>query len=238
MFLRDTTQWSQLLLLVALALVYVYNFRVLDLDRIPYMSRVVKNLYAFVNLAMAAFVTSAVAVRFVFPAVSAEGQAFWIVRTAPVRMSAFLWSKFWTGLVPILVMAEALTVTSNRLLGVGMSLRVLGAAAIALLTVALVGLACGMGARHPRFDAENLTQVAGSYGGVSFMVLAVLLILATVALVGWPASVYLWYEYRGVPIPTGRQLAMASALVAAAVLCGATFWRAMRGGVRALEELG
>ena len=66
---------------VALALVYVYNFRALDLDRIPYMSRVIKNAYAFVNLAMAAFVTSAVAVRFVFPAVSAEGHAFWIVRT-------------------------------------------------------------------------------------------------------------------------------------------------------------
>ena len=81
-FLRDTTQWSQLLLLLALAVVYVYNFRVLDLDRIPYMSRVIKNAYAFVNLAMAAFVTSAVAVRFVFPAVSAEGPAFWIVRTA------------------------------------------------------------------------------------------------------------------------------------------------------------
>jgi ABC-2 type transport system permease protein len=72
-FLRDTTQWSQLLLLLALMLVYLYNFRVLDLDRIPYMSGVVKNAYAFVNLAMAAFVLSAVAVRFVFPSVSAEG---------------------------------------------------------------------------------------------------------------------------------------------------------------------
>ncbi len=237
-FLRDTTQWSQLLLLVALALVYVYNFRVLDLERIPYMSRVIKNLYAFVNLAMAAFVTSAVAVRFVFPAVSAEGQAFWIVRTAPLRMSAFLWSKFWTGLLPILVMAEALTITSNRLLNVGTPLRVLGAAAIAFLTFALVGLACGMGARHPRFSAENPTQVAGSYGGVAFMVLAVLLILATVALLGWPASVYLWHEYNGVPIPAGRRAAMAAALLSAAALCALTFWRAMRAGVRALEELG
>src|SRR5262249_18048661 len=81
-FLRDTTQWSQLLLLAALAFVYVYNFRVLDLSRIPYMSAVVKNVYAFVNLAMAAFVLSAVAVRFVFPAVSAEGAAFWIVRSS------------------------------------------------------------------------------------------------------------------------------------------------------------
>jgi ABC-2 type transport system permease protein len=237
-FLRDTTQWSQLLLLVALALIYVYNFRVLDLDRIPYMSRVVKNVYAFVNLAMAAFVTAAVAVRFVFPAVSAEGAAFWIVRTSPVSLRSFLWSKLWTGLVPILLLAEALTIASNHLLGVGPFLRVLGACAIAFMTLGLVGLACGMGAEHPRFAAENPTQVAGSYGGVAFMVLAVLYILATVGLLAWPASIYLWHEYRGLPIPAARQVAMAAALSGAACLSVFTFTTAMRRGVRALEALG
>jgi ABC-2 type transport system permease protein len=237
-FLRDTTQWSQLLLLVALALVYVYNFRVLDLDRIPYMSRVIKNAYAFVNLGMAAFVTSAVAVRFVFPAVSAEGPSFWIVRTAPVSMSSFLWSKLWTGLVPILVLAEALTVASNHLLGVPTSLKILAAAAIAFMTLALVGLACGMGAEYPRFGAENVTQVAGSYGGVSFMVTAVLYILVTVALLAWPASQYLWHEYRGLPIAPRRLVAMAVSVGAAAALSLFAFRRSMRSGIRALEELG
>jgi ABC-2 type transport system permease protein len=187
---------------------------------------------------MAAFVTSAVAVRFVFPAVSAEGHAFWIVRTAPVSMASFLWSKLWTGLVPILLLAEALTITSNQLLGVGGPLRALAAVAIAFQALALVGLACGMGARYPRFSAENLTQVAGSYGGVSFMVVAVLLILATTALLAWPASIYLWHEYNHLPIRPARQAAMAAAIAAAAGLCVAVFWRSMRAGVRALENLG
>jgi ABC-2 type transport system permease protein len=202
------------------------------------MSRVIKNAYAFVNLAMAAFVTSAVAVRFVFPAVSAEGPAFWIVRTAPVSMSSFLWSKLWTGLVPLLVLAEALTVASNHLLGVPPALKVLAAASIAFMTLALVGLACGMGAEYPRFGAENVTQVAGSYGGVSFMVTAVLYILATVALLAWPASQYLWHEYRSLPIAPRRLVPMALSVGAAAALSLFTFWRSMRSGVRALEELG
>jgi ABC-2 type transport system permease protein len=236
-FLRDTTQWSQLLLLVALALVYVYNFRVLDLDRIPYMSRTLKNGYAFFNLAMAAFVTAAVAVRFVFPAVSAEGPAFWIVRTAPVELKAFLWSKLWTGLLPILVLAEALTIVSNDFLGVVPVLRVLSACAIAFMTLALVGLACGMGAEYPRFSAENPTQVAGSYGGVAFMVLAVLYILTTVLLVAWPAFSYLWHGLTGVPIHPREKAAMALALTAAIALSLWTFWSAMRRGVRALEAL-
>jgi hypothetical protein len=153
-------------------------------------------------------------------------------------MSSFLWSKLWTGLVPILLLAEALTVASNHLLGVPLVLRLLCAGAIALMALALVGLACGMGARHPRFGAENLTQVAGSYGGVAFMVLAVLYILATVALLAWPASVYLWHDYRGLPISPRRQAWMAACFAAAVALGVVTFWRAMRQGVRALEELG
>jgi ABC-2 type transport system permease protein len=237
-FLRDTSQWSQLLLLVALALVYVYNFRVLDLDRIPYMSRLVKNAYAFVNLAMAAFVTAAVAVRFVFPAVSAEGPAFWVVRTAPVALKSFLWSKLWTGLVPILVLAEALTIASNQLLDIGPFLKLVCAGAIAFMSVALVGLACGMGAEHPRFSAENPTQVAGSYGGVAFMVLAVLYILTTVALLAWPTSLYLWHEYRALPLPPRHKAAIGAALTSAIALSLWTFWSAMRRGVRALEALG
>jgi hypothetical protein len=70
------------------------------------------------------------------------------------------------------------------------------------------------------------------------MVLAVLYILATVALLAWPASVYLWHEYRALPVPPRRQAAMLLALSAAAVLSAGTFWRAMRRGVRALQALG
>jgi len=237
-FLRDTTQWSQLLLLVALVLVYLYNFRILDLDRIPYMSGLVKNAYAFVNLAMAAFVLSAVAVRFVFPAVSAEGSSFWIVRTAPVSMRLFLWSKFWTGLVPVLLLAEGLTIVSNEFLGVDLFLKVLCAAAVFFMTFALVGLAAGMGAQFPRFSAENVTQVAGSYGGIAFMILAVLFILVEIALLAWPSSVYLWHQFQEVPLAPRHYLQMAVAFSAALSICVATFWLPMRKGVRALESLG
>ena len=113
-FLRDVTQWSQLLLLVALVMVYLYNFRVLDLDRIPYMAGTIKNFYAFLNMGLAGFVMATVAARFVFPAVSSEGAAFWIIRTAPIRLRDFLWSKFWSGLAPVLCLSLILTVVANE----------------------------------------------------------------------------------------------------------------------------
>ena len=235
-FLRDVSQWSQLLLLLALVLLYLYNFSVLDLQRIPYMSGFLKNVYAFVNLGLAGLVMATVAVRFVFPAVSAEGAAFWIIRTSPVSLRDFLWSKFWIGLVPVLLLTEALTIAANEFLGVDPLLKVMSAAAIALMSVALVGLATGLGARYPRFGGDP-SQVAGSYGGVAFMTQAVLFVIVMIALFGWPSSVYLLHQVRNRPFEPVQLLLMAASLTAALVL-SITIWLAsMRAGVRALERM-
>ena len=236
-FLRDVSQWSQLLLLVALMMVYLYNFRVLDLERIPYMSGFLKNIYAFLNLAMAAFVMSTVAVRFVFPAVSSEGSAFWIIRSAPISLRDFLWSKFWTGLVPVLLLTEILIVAGNELLGVDPFLKQMSAIAIVFMAFALVGLATGLGARYPRFAADNPSQIAGSYGGVAFMILAVLFILVMIGLLGWPSSIYLLAQFRSRPLTSGQELAIVAMFIAAAALSITTFILGMRTGVRALQDM-
>jgi ABC-2 type transport system permease protein len=236
-FLRDVSQWSQLLLLLALVLLYLYNFSVLDLQRIPYMSGYVKNVYAFVNLGMAGFVMATVAVRFVFPAVSAEGAAFWIIRTSPVSLGDFLWSKFWTGLVPVVVLTEGLTIAANEFLGVDPLLKVMAALAIMLMSFALVGLAVGLGARYPRFGADP-SQVAGSYGGVAFMMQAVLFIMVMIGLLGWPSSIYLLHQVRGVPFTVAQQLLMPTSIAAAVGLSVFIWLASMRSGIRALEQMG
>jgi ABC-2 type transport system permease protein len=236
-FLRDVSQWSQLLLLLALVLVYLYNFRVLDLGRIPYMSGVIKNVYAFLNLGLAGLVMATVAVRFVFPAVSAEGAAFWVIRTAPISLGDFLWSKFWTGLVPVFLLTEGLTITANEFLDIDPFLKIVTAAAIVLMSVALVGLATGLGARYPRFGAENASQIAGSPGGVAFMIVAVLFLLVMIVLLGWPSSVFLQHRVREVPLTILQQCLMAACFTAAALLALGTGWLSMRWGVRALQDM-
>jgi ABC-2 type transport system permease protein len=186
---------------------------------------------------MAGFVLATVAVRFVFPAVSAEGAAFWIIRTSPVSLSDFLWSKFWSGIIPILVLTETLTIAANELLGVDPFLKVVAAGGIVLLSFALVGLATGLGARYPRFAADNPSQVAGSYGGVAFMILAVLLIIVVIVLLGWPSTTYLIFQVRRIPIGTGRLILMSASFGAAAVISVAAGLIGMRSGVRALDAM-
>lgn len=236
-FMRDSTQWSQLLLLLALVAVYLYNFSVLDLERVPYMGRVVRNVYAFVNLAMASFVLSSIAVRFVFPAVSMESTSFWILRSSPVSMKAFLWSKFVTGFVPIVFFATFLTVVANEMLGIHPFLKVLTAVAVIFMSLALVGLAAGLGAQYPRFGAENVNQIAGSYGGVVFMVCAVAFICIEIGLLAGPTSIFLYYDFRDLPIPERRQWMMVGGIGSALTLSVIVFRIAMNRGVRALTAL-
>src|SRR3954468_8866993 len=236
-FLRDVSQWSQLLLLVALVLVYLYNFRVLDLDRNPYMSGMIKNAYAFVNLAMAGLVMATVCARFVFPAVSAEGAAFWIIRTAPIPLRAFLWSKFWIGLLPVFVLTEGLTVAANHFLGVDPMLRIVAALAVLFMSLAMVGLATGLGARYPRFNADP-SQVAGSYGGVAFMIVAVLFTIVLIALIGWPSSWVLWYRTTRLPMSLAVRLTIGGCFAAAMAMSLALCLGGMRSGVRALNDMG
>ena len=236
-FLRDVSQWSQLLLLLALVMLYLYNFSVLDLQRVQFISGFIKNIYAFVNLGMAGFVMATVAVRFGVPAVSAEGSAFWIIRTSPISLRDFLWSKFWTGLVPVLVLTEVLTIAANEFLGVEPLLKVMAALAIVFMSFALVGLAIGLGARYPRFEGDP-SQVAGSYGGVAFMMQAVLFIIVTIALLGWPSSLYLLRQVRGVPFTPMQLVLMPASLAAAGGLSIFVWLASMRSGVRALEQMG
>ena len=237
-FLRDVTQWSQLLLLLALVVMYLYNFQVLDLDRIPYMAGVVKNFYAFLNLGLAGFVMATVAARFVFPAVSSEGAAFWIIRTAPISSAEFLWSKFWSGLVPLLLLSVTLTVVANEFLAVATFLKVVTSAGITLMSFALVSLATGLGARYPRFSADNATQVASSPGGIAFMIAAVSYVISMVVLLGWPSSVFLFRMSRihVRPFSADEVALIAACFTAAVAMSAAVFVYGMRTGVKALDD--
>ena len=186
LFFRDTSQWSQLFLIFALMVVYIYSFKLLPLERAAMPSFFLQNLISFLNLGMVGFVTSAVAVRFVFPAVSLEGVSFWIVRSAPISLKDFLWSKFWSSLLPLLALAEALIVLSNILLKVTPFMMILGIITVFMMTFGITALGVGIGAVYPKFKYENAAQIPTGFGGIVYMLLSMLFIGLVIAFEAWP----------------------------------------------------
>lgn len=236
-FFRDTTQWSQLFLLAAIMVVYVFNFRFLPLTRLPVNQFKLVNYVSFVNLALASFVTSAVAVRFVFPAVSLEGNAYWLVRVSPLRPKPYLWSKFLTSVTPLLVLSEALLIITNYLLKVSPFMMWLSVASIFVMTFGITGMGVGMGALYPRFHVENAAQISVSYGGVVYMVLAMSFISAAVVLLVTPTSAIFMAQLKGEPLGSFLWGALIVAFAVVTALSALSLFLPMRMGIRNLEAM-
>lgn len=185
-FLRDTRQWSQLILLFALVVVYLFNFKALPLNKVPGISFYLENIISFLNVGLAGFVLSAVAVRFIYPAISLEGKSFWVIMSAPIELRQLIWSKFWTSLVPLLLLAEGLIVLSNTFLHVTQFMMIISSVTIFLITIAIVSIGIGIGAVYPRFRVEDVAQIHSGFGGLIYMIICVTFIGLVIFLEAWP----------------------------------------------------
>ncbi|HNQ65125.1 MAG TPA: hypothetical protein PK004_03200 [Smithella sp.] len=185
-FFRDSSQWPQLFLMTALIVIYIYNFSVLPLESYPIKTIYLQNVFSFLNIGLAAAVLAAVAARFVFPAVSMESEAFWIVQSAPVSIGNFLWIKFFLYYIPLMMMAEGLVVASNILLNVSDFMMLLSVLTVFFLVPAIVGLATGLGAVYADFKSENPANIVTGFGGLLFMILSFGLIALVIILEAGP----------------------------------------------------
>src|SRR5690348_598127 len=189
-FFRDTTQWSQLLLLAVLVVVYVFNIKFLPLKG-DGMTFFLRNVVPFLNLVLAGFVLASIAARFIFPGVSLEGRTLWLLRSSPMSVRDLLWSKFWVGTVPLLVLALLIVGVTNYLLQVSAFMFAVSTLTIALMTLALAGLALGFGTMFPQFETENAAQIPTSFGGLLFMMTSIAVIGGVVILEAKPVYGYL-----------------------------------------------
>ncbi len=236
-FMRDTTQWSQLFLLLALIVVYLYNFKVLPLERSPMPAGTLRIVVAFANLALAGFVLSAVAVRFAFPAISLEGRAFWILQSAPVPLRALIWSKFWLVFVPLLLLGELLIFSSNLLLHVPSWMMVISLMTVSLMTFGITGIGIGLGALYPNFNYENAAEIPTSFGGAMAMILSVAFIAVAVMIEAWPVyqlTLASLHRARIAEPPAGT---LAPAIIAVAGVTASVVLVSLRIGIKRLEHL-
>src|SRR3989440_6392827 len=230
LFFRDTTQWSQLILLAVLVVVYVFNIKALPLHRGEAVGVFYLNLVSFLNLGLAGFVLASIAARFIFPAVSLEGRQMWLLRSSPLDLRALLWSKYWVGTVPLLVLALLLTGLTNVLLEVGPFMMVMGLVTICGLTFAIAALALGFGALYPQFETENAAQIPTSFGGLVYMMATIALLAAVIVALWQAVYAYVRAVYVGEPVVVDGGMIFWFAV--AALICAAATAIPLRIGLR------
>jgi ABC-2 type transport system permease protein len=233
-FVRDTAQWSQMLILGAIVAIYLLNFKYIQ---VVTGTGLVSDIgLHFLNLALCGFVSVALAARFVYPVVSLEGPAFWLVRSSPNTMLSFLDAKAATWALWLPVFANLLVVTTHVFLDTDPLLSVLSLLTISPLVVGVVWLGVGLGARHPRFKADSAAAIATGLGGVLFMLTGTAVLLVTVLGSTVPTVAVLRFIRRGHDLSPGFiALSIGCAVVAVTVplIAGRI---AMRIGARHLEK--
>ena len=149
------------------------------------------NVVPFLNLVLAGFVLASIAARFIFPGVSLEGRTLWLLRSSPMSMRDLLWSKFWVGTLPLLILAVAIVGVTNYMLAVTPFMFGVSLFSIVMMTFAVAGLAIGFGTLYPQFETENAAQIPTSFGGLLFMMSAIAVIAGVVILEARPVYSYL-----------------------------------------------
>jgi ABC-2 type transport system permease protein len=235
-FFRDNSQWSQLLLLGALVVVYLYNFSVLPLERSPIQSIYLQNALSFLNIGLAGFVISALSARFIFPAVSLEGNAFWIILSSPVTAKRFLWSKYIAYLIPMLFLAELLIIVTNYLLKVTAFMMALSSVTIFFLVFGIVSLGIGFGAMYPNFKHENIAKVATGFGGVIYMITSAVFIALVVVLEAGPVYTILSAHFKGEAITFLQWFWIVISFFLALMLIIIAVQRPLAAGLKALDN--
>lgn len=233
LFFRDTTQWSQLILLTVLVVVYVFNIKFLPL-RGEGVTFFLANVIPFVNLILAGFVLASIAARFIFPGISLEGRTLWLLRSSPLEMRQLLWSKFWVGTIPLLALALILVFATDVLLQVSGFMMAVSIFTITLMTFAIAGLALGFGALFPKFNTENAAQIPTSFGGLVLMMASVVLIGVVIILEARPVYQYLGARFMKLdPDPIAMWLGFGGATL----VCLAATFIPIRIAVRRMKEL-
>jgi ABC-2 type transport system permease protein len=188
-------------------------------------------------MGLALFVLTAVSARFAYPAVSMEREAFWIVRTSPLSLKAFLWIKFFIYYFPLLVLTEILIIATNILLNVTPFMMALSTITVFFLVPGIVAMGIGLGAAYPDFKAENPTQTVTSFGGLVFMILCAGYIGAIVLLEAGPVYSLFMADIRGKIISPGTWIWIVGSFCAVFVFSIMAIILPMQFGVKRLSQL-
>ncbi|MFN3966703.1 MAG: putative ABC transporter permease subunit [Endomicrobiia bacterium] len=196
-FFRDPKQWSQVLLVIALVIVYLFSIYRLpkSFAETNYPVFYICNFLVLFNIGAGGFILSALALRFVYPQISLEKGTLWFFLSIPESIEKLFIKKFFPSLVLIILIGLVIGMASNILLNVSSyKIFIFSSVVIIVISFGLVCLASGFGTIYPRFDTENIAQIETSFGGILYMLSALAYIGLTLAIIYKPFILLIKHE--------------------------------------------
>ncbi len=230
LFFREPSQWLHMLLMILLMMIFLVSIGSLDLQEVRPFLLTISVMIVFL---FDGFLIASIALRFVFPLISLEGDAFWIVRSAPVSLHRLYWQKFTMaaiGIVPIALILSLFSISMLR--GHTIVLLVTGIVST-LVAFSLVALNLSAGTFFAMFNERNPIRIASSQGAsLTFLLSMVYLTLVIAILIGPLGKFYQLLIARGVATAEWIYFPLASI----AILSVLVIWLSSTAGLRAIHK--
>ncbi len=199
-FLREPSQWIHLLILLVLMVIFVVSVASLELKLTIPLLQTVSYL---VVLVFNGFLVASIALRFVYPMISLEGESFWSIRSAPVNLRMVYTLKLAVSAFFIVGLAELLAVISNVSLREIPLLVEVSAFTVFWVSLGLVSLSLGSGAYFANYKEKNPVRVASSQGASLTFLLSLIFLALVVSILFIPLNRYFDYLIFEVDFSSG-----------------------------------
>jgi ABC-2 type transport system permease protein len=227
-FARDPAQWSQVAIFFGVLGVYIANMKT---SYHGYGEGFWQSWITMLNTVACLLVLATLTTRFVFPLLSLEGRRFWLLGLAPLPRRTLVLHTFRFSVATTSVVTLGLAFLSSWRLQLPLPTFGLTLFTVAAASIALSGLAVGLGSVFPNFNEDNPGRIVSGMGGTLTFILSA----AYVVVVAGAQT----YALRWSRMAHQSTLSLRSALVATAIILLATTIATLvplKLGIRALER--
>ncbi|MEC9350469.1 MAG: hypothetical protein VX387_12140, partial [Planctomycetota bacterium] len=140
----------------------------------------------FANQVAVCMIISSFTSRFIYPLLSLEGRAFWVIGLAPIPRRRLMTQKGAFAMAIILPLGLLTITISNLALRSPPEFFLSAVYTMILATLCLTSLSTGLGAAYPSFDESNPARIAVGLGGTLNFFASALTIAILVAIQSLP----------------------------------------------------
>jgi ABC-2 type transport system permease protein len=191
--MRDMKNIHQMLILFSLTVIYLFSIMSLPMNW-EYYSVQLKYMISFFNLGLILIIIASLCARLVYPQIVSEGISFWIMKTSPLTLEKYIWTKVLFFSVPILAIGQFLIIASSFHIGVGKVFIALNTVTLALTSFSFVSMSVAFGTYDMKAAFTDTPQERMRTGNIAHMLVSVFLVIVILSLEVIPVFLYFLKE--------------------------------------------
>ncbi len=198
-FIRTPEQWSQLLVIGAIIVVFVMNMKV-----IPLPSGQIKNIIGYMNIGMAAFIITGLNSRFTFTSIPIENPGISHLFASPLDKMKILKFKLIFYLIPMFVISFGLFFAGEIILQLDEITKLSGVLYLTPVVTLITLLAFYFSLQLKGSRQLSPQHLITSREGISFMLWSLVYIVLSLIFMIRPLYLYFYAKFTRKMIPIGE----------------------------------